>query len=283
MDNGLTRAHVKELSDQYGVTPSRALGQNFIVDANIVAKIADAITTPTNVIEIGPGLGSLTIFLARTCEHVYAIEYDAHIIEPLRDVLARFELADNVTIDHKDVMDVDLQLMCTEKNIQTIVGNLPYNISATLIVDIARKVPACTQLVVMVQKEVADRLCAPLKSRNVSSATLKAQFFMEAQTLFDVGHQAFVPKPRVDSTVMTMTRRVTPLVDIGDADIDTYFSLIETAFSQRRKMLRRSLAGLFGERANNIFQASAVDPTLRPEQCDHGDFHSLFVAWESGV
>lgn len=274
---GVTMTQISQLREEFGFSPSRALGQNFLIDANISAKIADAVET-SPVLEVGPGLGSLTVQLACRCDHVHAIEFDMHIIEPLKHVLSGFGVVDKVSITRDDIMKVDIQSVCTSEGISTIAGNLPYNISAPLLVDIARFAPVVTTVVAMVQKEVADRFCALEQTRQISAATLKTLYFMEIEKLFDVGQNSFYPAPKVESSVIKMVRRDQPLVDVDD--VEAFFSLIDTSFNQRRKMLRKSYSTLFGERANDIFQQANVDPMFRPEQCTLADFARLYLAWK---
>lgn len=275
---GVTLSVLKELQQRHNVRASRALGQNFLVDPNISRKISEVIPAGLNVIEVGPGIGSLTVPLARRCKSVHAIEYDEHILEPLSDVLKQFDVSDNVTVHHEDVMNVDLEQLCRNNDVHTIMGNLPYNISAPLLATIARSTPSATTVVAMVQKEVGERLSSPLKTRAVSSITLKCQFFMDIEIAFAVPRQSFIPQPRVDSVVITMKRRDNQLADIPTDEVDAFFMIIDTAFNQRRKMLRQSLKAKYGENLNNVFQAADVDPTLRPEACDLDDFARLYKA-----
>lgn len=280
-NSGVTLSVLKELQQNYSVSASRALGQNFLVDPNISSKIAEAIKPDSNVIEIGPGIGSLTVPLARRSHHVFAIEYDQHILNPMNHVLDQFDVKDKVTVLNEDVMNVDLEKMCVDNKVETIIGNLPYNISAPLLANIARTTPGARNVVAMVQREVGERLGAALGTREVSSITYKVQFYMEVTTLFSVPRQSFIPQPRVDSIVIALNRRETPLVDVDASKVDQFFGMIDTAFGQRRKMLRKSLAAYLGESSNNIFQAANLDPTLRPEQCTLDDFARLFHAAES--
>lgn len=274
--SGVTLNVLKDLQSQYQISASKALGQNFIIDPNITRKIAKTIDPGKNVIEVGPGIGSLTVPLARSSRRVYAIEFDEHILAPLQDVLSRFEVSDKVEIIHSDIMNVDLEAICIDKNVDTIIGNLPYNISAPLLADIARKVPRATTVVAMVQKEVGQRLAARQGTRSVSSITLKCQYYMDIHVLFEVAIQSFIPRPRVDSVVIKLTRRERDKDDLSQNDVDKMFVLIDTAFSQRRKMLRQSLKQRFGIQLNHIFQRANVDPTLRPEQCLLEDFVKLY-------
>lgn len=273
--SGVTLSVLKDLQSRYRISASKALGQNFLVDPNVTRKIAETIESQQDVVEVGAGIGSLTVPLAKSSQHVYTIEFDEHIISPLNDVLSMFGVSDKVEIIHSDVMDIDLEAFCVERNIDTIIGNLPYNISAPLLANISRKVPSVKTVIAMVQKEVGERLAAKQGTRSVSAITLKCQYFMDISILFEVSSQSFIPRPRVDSVVIKMERR-----EVGEKDVDAMFSMIDTAFSQRRKMLRQSLKGVFGRRVSEIFEKSGVDPTARPEQSTLEQFTRLFNAYE---
>ena len=276
--SGVTLSVLKELQQQYRVTASKALGQNFLIDPNISRKIEDVIEPGCKVLEIGPGIGSLTVPLARVSSFVHAIELDEHILVPLADVLSQFDVTNKVAVIHNDVMNVDLEKMCSESQIDTVIGNLPYNISAPLLANIARNAPSASLVVAMVQKEVGERLSAPLGTREVSSITYKVQFFMDVSIAFSVPRQSFIPQPRVDSVVIILKRRDSPAVDVAFEDVDNFFAMIDVAFGQRRKMLRKSLSTHFRERLSEIFLIAQVDPTLRPEQCTLENFAALFRA-----
>lgn len=277
--SGVTLSVLKELQANYRIVASKALGQNFLVDPNICRKIAGVVDPDQNVIEIGPGIGSLTVPLARVSKKVFAIEYDQHILAPLDDVLSKFEVSEKVEVINSDVMEVDLEKLAQDKNVETIIGNLPYNISAPLLADIAQKVPSVKHVVAMVQKEVGERLAANQGTRAVSAITLKCQYFMDIEPLFEVASQLFIPRPRVESIVIQMSRR--PLVD---SDFPTtLFLLIDTSFSQRRKMLRQSLKALFKSNGSQIFEEAGIDPTLRPEQCTLEQFASLSAVYEKAI
>ncbi len=275
--SGVTVALINQLRQDFGFAPSKALGQNFLIDSNIASKIASYIDS--NVLEVGPGLGSLTIHLSRKADKVFAVELDKYLIEPLQKVLRDFNL-ENVEVLNQDIMNLEIEEFCKENDIKAIAGNLPYNISAVLLVDIAMKASNVNTVVAMVQKEVAQRLCAEQKSRNVSSATLKLQYFMDAKLLFDVPPKSFYPPPNVDSSVILLTRKVDVISGIKQSDLDEWFELIDTAFSQRRKMLRKSLSSIFGDDAEKIFETANVSATLRPEHCDLEDFAKLYQAFK---
>lgn len=278
---GLTPSLLKELQSNYGFKASKALGQNFLVDPNLCTKIAHYLPVGSNVLEIGPGIGSLTLHLARQANKVIAIELDKHLLNPLNCVLDTFGVPEKVDVINQDIMKTDLELLCSKNNIEYIFGNLPYNISAPLLADISRKVPNVKCVVAMVQKEVGERLSAKLGTRAVGAITYKCQFFMEIENIVHVPKMSFIPRPHVDSVVIKMDRRADkdPRAILSSSQTDEMFELIDTAFAQRRKMLRQSLKIFFGSHLEAVFELAKVDPTLRPEQLTSEDFLNLYTSW----
>lgn len=275
---GITPSTIKQLKEDFSLRASKALGQNFLVDANICYKIANLVDNEESVVEVGPGVGSLTLALAGSGYKVRCIEYDEHILEPLNFVLNHFGVQDQVAIDNEDVLNVDLNQRLLDVKSNTVIGNLPYNIAATLVMKIAQEFSQAKTIIAMVQKEVAERFCSPLKNRAVSGVTLKSRFFMDAQLCFDVPRTVFMPAPNVDSSVMKLTRRQNPYEVISQSEVAEFFKIIDAGFSMRRKMLRQSLKPLLGKDVGDILIASGVDGTLRAEQCDLDDFISIYQA-----
>ena len=273
---GITPTIIKELKEDFGLRASKALGQNFLIDQNICRKIVELTPENESVIEVGPGVGSLTLSLASHGRKVHAIEFDEHILGPLDFILNKFNVKDVVEVEHNDVMEVDLNKTLEQINSKTIVGNLPYNISATLLMNIAQDVERAEIVVAMIQKEVALRFCSPLKSRDVSAVTLKSRFFMDCELCFEVPRNVFIPAPNVDSAVIRMIRRKNPFEKIAASDVKEFFKLIDAGFSMRRKMLRQSLKPVLGPNVLDILKASGVEETLRAEQCDLDDFSAIF-------
>lgn len=276
--NGITPRILKQLKNDFGLKASKALGQNFLVDQNYCTKIIDLIEDKQSVLEVGPGVGSLTVMLAKAHYEVYAVEYDEHIIEPLNFLLEKFDVKNMVHVEHKDILEVDINTVLTQIASNTVVGNLPYNISATLLMSIAQNVQQAQNVIAMVQKEVGERFCAPLKTRGVSGVTLKSRFYMDCEMCFDVPRNVFVPSPNVDSCVIRFIRKQNPFELIKETDVASYFKLIDAGFSMRRKMLRQSLKPILGAKVLDVLNKSGIDPTLRAEQCDLSDFASIFLA-----
>jgi 16S rRNA (adenine1518-N6/adenine1519-N6)-dimethyltransferase len=254
----LTRRRVNELLDAHRVSPSRALGQNFVVDPNTVdriARLAD-IGAGDHVVEIGAGLGSLTLALADTGATVVAVERDRHLAPLLRDVVADT----TVEVIEADALTLDWVEVLAGARRWALVANLPYNIATPLVCDLLDDVPAIATMVVMVQREVGERLAAGPGDEAYGIPSVKVSYWATAEVAGRVPASVFLPEPRVDSVLVRLVRRPAPAVT---ADRDRLFTLVRTAFGQRRKMLRRSLAGLVDPDA---FERADVSPAARPEE-----------------
>ena len=265
----LTRTEVHALFDRYGISPKRSLGQNFVVEPNTVRRIAHlaAVGAGDRVVEIGPGLGSLTLALADAGASVTAIEIDDVLVE----VLAETTAGRDVTVLHADAMGVDWDSLLGGLQ-WTLIANLPYNISVPLICDLLDAVPAIGRMLVMVQKEVAERLVAVPGDGAYGLPSVKVAYHSRARIVGRVPPSAFLPRPRVDSTLVELQRLEVKAVS---ADPDLLFGLVRAGFGQRRKMLRRSLAGLAGAEA---FEMAGVAPTARAEELGLDDWASLVEA-----
>ncbi|MYH71848.1 MAG: 16S rRNA (adenine(1518)-N(6)/adenine(1519)-N(6))-dimethyltransferase RsmA [Acidimicrobiia bacterium] len=264
----LTRTQVLDLLDRHGLAPSRAMGQNFVVDPNTIdAMVRAAELAPSDsVVEIGPGLGSLTRALAAEVDHVLAVEADRHLLAPLAEVAD----APNIEIVHADATTPEwrAKLGGAEQR-WALVANLPYNIAVPLLLDLLDNEPRIGSFTFMVQKEVAERLVAPVGTKAYGIPTLKVAYWCEAKIVRSVPATVFYPRPRVSSAVVRLVRLAEPAVD---ADPDRLFSLIRTAFGQRRKMLRRSLAAHLSP---EHFAQAAIETTARPEQLTLSDWARL--------
>ena len=262
----LTRTRVRDLLDRHDIRPKRSLGQNFVVEPNTVRRIAElaGVGPGDRVVEIGPGVGSLTLALAETGATVTAVEVDDVLVGVLAEVLADFRAGRDVRIVHADVMEVDWNEVLTSGESGgehwALVANLPYNIAVPLVCDLLEDVPAIDRMVVMVQREVAERLVAGPGDDAYGLPSVKVAYHAESRMIGRVPPSVFLPRPNVDSALVKVVRRQRPAVD---ADPDRLFALVRAGFGQRRKMLRRSLAGLLDEAA---IEAAGVDPTDRAEQ-----------------
>ena len=264
-----SRGRLHELLDQSGLAPRRDLGQNFVGDPNTVRKIAAlaAVGTGDHVIEIGAGLGSLTLALSETGADVTAVEVDRGMVPVLRDVVANLP---HVTVVEADATRADWPVLLAGSARWTLVANLPYNVATPLVCDLLDDVPAITSMLVMVQREVAERLAAAPGSKQYGAVTVKVAYWGAARIVGHVPASVFVPRPNVESALVRIDRRDPP-----DVDRELMFSLVRTAFGQRRKMLRRSLSELV---APAVFKAAAVSPEARPEQLGLPDWVRLATA-----
>jgi len=261
-----SRPAVRELLTSRGLAPRRDLGQNFVADANTVRRIASLarIGTGDHVVEIGAGLGSLTLALAETGADVTAVEVDAGGVPVLRDVVAD---RDNVTVVEADAMHADWPTLLRASERWTLVANLPYNVATPLVCDLLDEVPAIETMLVMVQREVAERFAAPPGNKQYGAVSVKIAYWGTARVVGHVPASVFVPRPNVESALVRIDRRQPPVVDR-----EALFTLVRTAFGQRRKMLRRSLAGIVD---TAVFAAAAVSPEDRPEQLAIDDWVRL--------
>lgn len=254
-----SRPTIRELLDSGSLAPRRDLGQNFVADPNTVRRIADLarVTAGDRVVEIGAGLGSLTLALADTGAQVTAIEIDRGVVPILRDVVAD---RGNVDVVEADAMRLDWQELLGEHCDWVLVANLPYNVATPLICDLLDQVPAITRMLVMVQREAAERFAASPRTSAYGAVSVKTAYWATAHVVGHVPASVFVPRPNVESALVEITRRPPP-----PTDPDTLFMLVRTGFGQRRKMLRRSLAGIVDP---GTYDAAGISPTARPEELD---------------
>jgi 16S rRNA (adenine1518-N6/adenine1519-N6)-dimethyltransferase len=256
-----SRQAIRALLDGIQSTPRRSLGQNFVADPNTVRRIARlaGVGPGDRVIEIGAGLGSLTLALAETGADVTAVEVDPRIADVLRGVVA--DLAEAaVDVVEADAMSLDWSTVLAGDDHWALVANLPYNIATPLVCDVLDTVPAIERMLVMVQREVAERLVADPGSKQYGAVSVKIAYWASARLVGIVPPSVFVPRPNVESALVEIVRRTPPATDPA-----ALFSLVRAAFGQRRKMLRRSLA----ERVTpEQFAAAAIAPEARPEQLD---------------
>ena len=262
-----TRGELAALLETHGISPSRALGQNFVAEPGVVRRIARVagVGPGDHVVEIGAGLGSLTLALADTGADVVTVEVDRHVLPALRAVLA--EHAPAVTLVEGDAMTLEWAAALAAAESWVLVANLPYNVATPLVLDVLDHVPAVQRLLVLVQREVGERLAAGPGDPAYGIPSVKVAYHATASLAGDVGPGAFVPRPRVDSVLVRIERR--PDGPATDADPDRLFALVRAAFGQRRKMLRRSLAGVVPPDA---YEGAGIDPAARPEELD-------VVAW----
>jgi 16S rRNA (adenine1518-N6/adenine1519-N6)-dimethyltransferase len=265
----LSPRQVRDLLAEHGLSPSRALGQNFVADPNTVRRIARlaGVGPGDRVVEIGPGLGSLTLALVETGASVTAVELDRHLIPALRSVVEPH----GVRVVQGDAMSLDWDALLgpAAEPPWVLVANLPYNVATPLVLDLLAGVPAIGRMLVMVQREVGERLAARPGEKAYGIPSVKVAYRADAEVVGRVPPTVFIPPPRVESALVRITRLPAPPVD---ADPDVLFRLVDAGFGQRRKMLRRSLAGLVDAAA---FERAGIRPEARAEELGLPDWASL--------
>ncbi|MCU1593294.1 MAG: hypothetical protein JWO12_686 [Frankiales bacterium] len=270
--NLLTAPDIRRLAAGLELRPTKQLGQNFVIDPNTVRRLVrTAGVGPDDVVvEVGPGLGSLTLGLLEVAKHVVAIEIDARLAGLLPSTVA--EQAPELS--HKlDVVLQDALLLDTVTPAPTaFVANLPYNVAVPVLLRLLEKLPTLERGLVMVQAEVADRLAAPPGSKTYGIPSVKAAWYADVSKAGAIGRQVFWPAPNVDSGLVAFTRREPPA-----ADREKTFEVIDAAFAQRRKTLRAALAGWAGSApaAEERLRAAGIDPTARGEVLGVEDFARL--------
>lgn len=256
----LTRREVADLLERAGHGPSRALGQNFVVDPNTVRRIARLaeVGEGDRVIEIGAGLGSLTLALAETGATITSVEIDRFLVPVLREVVE----PKGVTVVEGDAMALDWHALLGDEPGWSLVANLPYNVATPVVADLLDGAPQISRMLVMVQREVGERLAASVGDDAYGAVSVKVAYWAEASVAGMVPPTVFHPKPNVDSALVRIVRRAEPAVD---APRERLFELVRAGFGQRRKMLRGSLKGLVGPEA---FESAGVRPEARAEELD---------------
>jgi 16S rRNA (adenine1518-N6/adenine1519-N6)-dimethyltransferase len=262
---------VRALAAELGIRPTKKWGQNFVVDPNTVERIVRAarLSDDDVVLEVGPGLGSLTLALLPHVRHVVAVEIDPALAGRLpRTVGERLPgLAEHLTVVNGDA----LRLESVPGAPTALVANLPYNVAVPVVLHLLATVPTINTALVMVQKEVADRLAAPPGSRVYGVPSVKARWYCDVEAAGNIGTSVFWPAPHVESGLVRMTRREPP---VSAAGREATFKVVDAAFGQRRKMLRSALANLAGgaDRAEVALVTAGIAPTLRGEQLSVEDF-----------
>lgn len=245
---------LRALLTGHGLAPSRALGQNFVADANTVRRIARlaGVGAGDHVVEVGAGLGSLTLALLETGATVTAVELDAHLVPILRDVVE----PQGATVVEADAMALDWDRLLSGHPSWVLVANLPYNIATPLVLDLLATVPAIDRMLVLVQQEAGQRLAADPGTKAYGIPSVRRAWWASAAVVGKVPRTVFVPQPRVESVLVDLRRREPPG---GEELRRRVFALVEAGFGQRRKMLRRSLAG-------HVAEAELDAAGIRPEQ-----------------
>jgi 16S rRNA (adenine1518-N6/adenine1519-N6)-dimethyltransferase len=268
-------AEVRALAARLGVRPTKTLGQNFVIDPNTVRRIVRSaeVGAADHVVEVGPGLGSLTLALLPEVAQVTAVEIDAVLAAELPATVERHApaYADRLTVVTADALRLDA---LPGPPPTALVANLPYNISVPVLLHLLEQFSSIGRVLVMVQSEVADRLAAPPGSRTYGIPSVKAAWYADVRRAGTVGRTVFWPAPNVDSGLVAMTRRDPPASGASRAEV---FAVVDAAFAQRRKGLRAALAGWAGSpaAAETALQAAGLDPRLRGEALAVADFARL--------
>jgi 16S rRNA (adenine1518-N6/adenine1519-N6)-dimethyltransferase len=268
-------AEIREIAARLGVRPTKTLGQNFVIDANTVRRIVRAaeVTSEDHVLEVGPGLGSLTLALLPATAGVTAVEIDPVLAAELPATVRRFApaLAERLTVVTADALRID---GLPGPDPTAMVANLPYNIAVPVLLHLLEQVPSLQRVLVMVQAEVADRLVAGPGSKVYGVPSVKAAWYGDLRRAGAIGRSVFWPAPNVDSGLVAMTRREPPATTATRAEV---FRLVDAAFGQRRKTLRAALAGWAGSApaAEEALRAAGIDPRTRGEQLTVADFARL--------
>ena len=277
-DYSVTRA----ILERHGFTFKKSFGQNFLTDTNILQKIVDTaeIDKKVNVIEIGPGIGALTEFLAESAAEVMAFEIDDRLVPILADTLRDF---DNVTVVNQDILKVDLaQYIAEFKNPDLpikVVANLPYYITTPILMHLIESGIPFSEFVVMMQKEVADRISAQPNTKAYGSLSIAVQYYMTAKVAFIVPRTVFVPAPNVDSAILKMVRRDEPAVEVQDEKF--FFKVTKASFVHRRKTLWNNLTSYFGKseevkaKLENALAKANLVANVRGEALDLAAFARL--------
>ena len=278
----------KAVLERHGFTFKKSFGQNFLTDTNILQKIVDTaeIDDQVNVIEIGPGIGALTEFLAERAAQVMAFEIDHRLVPILADTLRDF---DNVTVVNEDILKVDLaQHIQNFKNPDLpikVVANLPYYITTPILMHLIESGIPFSEFVVMMQKEVADRISAKPNTKAYGSLSIAVQYYMTAKVAFIVPRTVFVPAPNVDSAILKMVRRPEPAVAVEDEKF--FFKVSKASFTHRRKTLWNNLTGYFGkteevkEKLTKALDQAGLSPSVRGEALSLAEFASLADALQN--
>ena len=269
----LGAAQIRELAEELGIKPAKSLGQNFVIDANVCRKIVRiaGVTSSDIALEIGPGLGSLTLALLEEAQSVIAVEIDQRLAERLpQTVQENNQSSATFSVIHEDA----LNLQTLPESPTVLVANLPYNVSVPVLLHMLEKFPTLKSGVVMVQAEVADRLSAKPGSKEYGIPSVKAAWWADLQGAGSVSRSIFWPVPGVDSKLVAFTRHQ----PLGDEELrKKVFAIIDAAFAQRRKMLRSALSSIYGSSAaaEKILSDAGIDPTLRGESLLVNDFCTI--------
>lgn len=280
-----TPTRTVDIMRRYDIKMKKSLGQNFLIEPQILDKMIETgqIDRHTTVVEIGPGIGALTEFLARNAKEVIAFEIDSRFVEILKETLSDY---DNVTIHHQDILKVNFNdpiyrnLHDAERLV--VVANLPYYITTPIIMNLIESNLKFDQLVMMMQKEVAERMTANVNTKSYNSLTLAIQNTMDAKIAFIVPKSVFIPQPNVDSAVLSLTRLEHPIAEVDN--LEKFHHLIQICFVQRRKTIWNNLRNaaknldLSLEQLETALDEAHIEKARRAESLTLEDYQRLYNA-----
>ncbi|MCR6108811.1 16S rRNA (adenine(1518)-N(6)/adenine(1519)-N(6))-dimethyltransferase RsmA [Bacillus sp. A301a_S52] len=273
-----TPARTQEILKKHGFSFKKSLGQNFLIDTNILTNIVEAanLTETSGVLEIGPGIGALTEQSAKVAERVLAFEIDQRLIPILKETLAPFS---HVNVIHKDVLKANVREEMSkffhEDQDVAVVANLPYYITTPILMKLLEDKLPVRVIVVMLQKEVAERIAAAPGSKDYGSLSIAAQYYAKAETVFTVPKTVFIPQPNVDSAILRLTVRDEPPVSVNSEQ--RFFQIVQASFAQRRKTLLNNLSAYFKDTLSKQvvaerLQSLNIDPKRRGESLSMEEF-----------
>ncbi|GGM36761.1 ribosomal RNA small subunit methyltransferase A [Paraliobacillus quinghaiensis] len=282
-----TPSKTKEILNKYGFSFKKSLGQNFIIDVNILTNILDkaGVTEDVGVIEIGPGMGSLTEQIALRADQVVTFEIDQRLAPILEETLGDYS---NITIVYQDILEADVSEIINEhfdegKKLK-LVANLPYYVTTPILMKLLIARLPLSSMTVMIQKEVAERMAAVPNTKSYGSLSIAVQYYTEASVVLQVPKTVFMPQPNVDSAVLHLNLREKPLVDVIDEAF--FFDLVQACFAQRRKTLRNNLVRYFSDKYTKEalelkLQEAGIDGTRRGESLTIKEFANLANVFSS--
>lgn len=277
-----TPIRTRGILEKYGFSFKKSLGQNFLIDTNVLKKIVDFadLGEESGAIEIGPGIGALTEQLARSSKKVVAFEIDQRLLPILADTLSPYP---NVKVIHQDVLKADVKTVIKEEfegiSDLMVVANLPYYVTTPIIMRLLEEQLPIRGIVVMLQKEVADRISAKPGTKDYGSLSIAIQYYTKAETVMIVPKTVFVPQPNVDSAVIRLTKRESPAVQVRDESF--FFLVTRASFAQRRKTILNNLTSQLPDGKQKkedilkALQASGIDPSRRGETLSLQEFAAL--------
>ncbi len=273
LTNFIAAREIRELAKALNLKPSKKLGQNFVIDPNSLEKIIRlAELDPDDcVVEVGPGLGSLTIGLLEKVKKLYCVEIDPRLAKQLPITLNEQSSIAKLEVISKDFLDVTYDDFELKPN--ALVANLPYNLSVPIILHALLNIPTITKLLVMVQSEVGERICAKANSKVYGIPSVKIQWLAQVRVVSDISRKVFWPEPNVDSALVEIKRK--PDINLQNQKI--FFKVVESAFSQRRKMLKSTLKGLGLEdlQLKELFEKTSISQQMRAEQLSVADYQRI--------